>query len=154
LAALDVFVLATIMTLTITALPEPKKFFEQLGYSGPQADFGDLECAEWGAIFYDTLNCPVAIEEPTLPDESEEVWQERFSRKFQQAIPEYPKLGEIWNPSFYISYEPEEVEPLRSECQRVRALTSNESALSGLGKLLAACGEASKLGYGILLIPD
>jgi hypothetical protein len=142
------------MALTIISMPETKKFFEGLSYSGPHVDFGDLEDSEWDAIFYDTLNCPVAIEEPTLPDESEEEWQERFSWKFQQAIPEYPKLGEIWNPSFYISYEPEEVEPLRSECQKVRAVSSNESALSGLGKLLAACEEASKLGYGILLIPD
>jgi hypothetical protein len=142
------------MTLTIIAIPEPKKYFEELGYSGPQVDFGDLERSEWEAIFYDTLNCPVLIDEPELPGESEEEWHERFSRKFRQAIPDYPMLAEIWNPSFYISYEGEEIEQLRSECQRVGALTSSESALSGLGKLLAACGEASKLGYGILLLPE
>jgi hypothetical protein len=142
------------MTLTITAMPEPDRFFDDLVYSGPRAYFGDLEDGEWDAIFYDTLRCPVAIDDPALPDESVEEWHKRFGRKFQQAIPDYPMLAEIWNPSFYVSYEGEDVERLRDECQRVRALTLDERALSGLGKLLAACDEASKLGYGILLIPD
>ena len=105
-------------------------------------------------LFYGVFSCPSASDEPLLPGETEEEWEERFSRKFQQSIPDYPMLGRLWDLFMYASYKPEEVNRLRDECLKVKDSTSNEKALGGLAKLVKACDEALKRGYGLLLVPD
>lgn len=143
--------------LTIVAVPDPPLWFEEDSNSyhrQPERYLGDLGGDEWGAIFHEVLKCPLPSDNPPLPNESGEEWQERFSQMFQQTIPEYPMLGEIWHLDIYVSYQPEEIRLLRDECLKVRAKTSNEEALKGISQLIWSCDEALKLGYGLIFIPD
>lgn len=133
--------------------PNPKTFDE--GLSDGDRDLNvTLTGNEWAALFYDTLGCPGADDVPRLPGEDTTAWQVRYSLKFQQAIPDYPMLGRIWDIYIYASHKPEDIERLRAECLKVQASTSNEKTLAGLAKLLSACDEASKLGSGLLFAPD
>jgi hypothetical protein len=142
--------------LTIIAMPDPdpEKLYGTSSGANPEIDLGDLNAKEWEAIFYGVLHCPVAADEPFLSNETDEDWQVRFSQKFQQAIPKYPKLAEIWNLEIYISYEFEEVRSLRRECINLRDSTSNNKATASLAKLIKACDIAIKYKYGLLFIPE
>jgi hypothetical protein len=113
-----------------------------------------LKGEEWGALFLDVLGCPDVTDVPRLPGEGDEEWQGRYALKFQQAIPNTPLLGRIWDVFIYVSFRPEEIEELRSECLKVRANTSDGNAQLALIKLIAACEEASKQRSGLLLVPD
>ncbi len=114
----------------------------------------DLDGSEWIAVFRDVLKCPMGMDESFTASDNLNEWHERVRSKFQQAIPDYPMLGRIWDTYNDVTYKPEEIEQLRDECLRVQASTSNEKALAGLAKLLSACDEASKLGSGLLLACD
>lgn len=113
-----------------------------------------LEGREWGALFLDVLKCPDTADVPRLTDEGNEDWQERYGAKFQQAIPNYPMLGRIYDTLIYVAYKPEEIGQLRDECLRLQSMTSDEKALSMLKKLIHACDEASKVRSGLLFVPD
>jgi hypothetical protein len=140
--------------LTIYAVPDPSAALHASCL--PSGDYyqGDLKVAEWGALFFDVLGCPPAMDEPPLPDESSEEWEERYYAKFEQAIPEYPMLARMSDVYGYATYLPDEVLALRDECLRVQTGTSNEQALSGIQTLLGACEEAVKLGHGLFLAGD
>jgi len=113
-----------------------------------------LDGEEWGALFFDTLGCPDVNGTPRLPNEDRAEWEERYSLKFRQAIPDYPMLARISDLFMYVRYMPEEIEQLRNECVKIRSSASNEKAVRGLAKLLGACDEASKVGSGLLLAPQ
>ncbi len=113
-----------------------------------------LEGNEWGALFVDVLKCPDTGDIPLLAGESNEDWQERYSSKFQQAIPSYPMLGRVYDTLIYVAYKPEEISQLRDECLKVQSMTSNEKALAVLKSLIEACDEASKVRSGLLFVPD
>lgn len=107
---------------------------------------------EWGALFFDVLHCP----EPETPIEGENI-NTRYERrriKFQQAIPEYPMLGRIWDIYHDASYKSEEVEQLRAECLKIQASTNELRALRGLRELILACDEALKVKRGVILLSD
>lgn len=142
--------------LTIVAMPDSNlnKLYETSLSDNQQIDLGDFRAAEWEAIFYQLLHCPVGIDEPLSPNETEEDWQERFSKKFKQTIPKYPMLAELWNLQMYVSYKFEEIKKLHSECINLRSSTSNKKAIIGLTKLIEACDEALKHRYGLLLVPE
>ena len=109
---------------------------------------------EWEALFLNVLECPDVDEVTLLPNEDTTEWQMRYARKFNQAIPTYPMLGRMWDMFIYVSYNPDEIDRLRHECLKIQSTTSNEEAQAALTKLLAACDEASKLGFGLLFVPD
>ena len=115
-------------------------------------DIPDLGADNWSALFFDVLGCPES-DSPVSGEDMTEYW-ERTRLKFQRAIPDYPMLGRIWD--FYNDawYAPEEVGQLQSECLKVQANTSNQTALEGLGLLLRACDEASADKLGIFLAAD
>ncbi len=141
--------------LSIVAMPDPNPEKLSGEYKEPKLYlYIDFEGGEWDALFYKVFNCPAAVDEPPRADESEEVWEERFSRKFRQAIPDYPMLGRIWDMFIYVSYSREEVTQLRDESSRVIANTSNKKTISGLTKVISACDEALKHNYGLLFVPD
>lgn len=132
--------------------PDPEKFYRE-----PSANHYlhlDFETEEWEHLFYRVFDCPAATDEPIIVGESEAEWEERFSRRFQQAVPEYPLLGRIWDMFIYVSYRPEEIEQLRAECLKAQAITGDEKARHGLSKILTACDEAAERGYGLLFVPD
>lgn len=106
---------------------------------------------EWYALFFDVLRCPEEVPESSTPDDD---WRDDYSVKFMQAIPDYPLLGQMWDIFNYVSYEPQEIGQLREECLRVQGRTSNETALKGLAKLIVACDEANKAGYGLVFEPE
>jgi len=109
---------------------------------------------EWGALFLNVLGCPDVTDVPRLPNEGDAEWQRRYAMKFQQAIPNLPMLSRIWDVFIYVSFRPEEIEALRSECLTVQHNTSDEKAQLALSKLLSACDEASRVGSGLLFVPD
>jgi hypothetical protein len=112
----------------------------------------DLGNDHWGSLFFDVLNCPEA--DPYIPGEDINEHTERFRRKFQRHLSDLPMLGRMWE--FYNDawYAPEEITPLRGECLRVQARTSNPLALEGLGLLIRGCDEASAVGLGLFLAAD
>lgn len=140
--------------LSIYVLRDPSFSAFSQGLSGEDR-FLDTQLSgnEWGAIFLKVLGCPDVSDMPRLPNEDTAEWQKRYSLKFQQAIPDYPMLGRIWDLYIYVSYKPEEINQLRAECLKVWA-NSNEKALSGLAKLIEACDEALKIDSGLLFAPD
>ena len=112
-------------------------------------DFGE---DNWYALFFEVLGCPESG--LSMPEKDVAEYWERIRLNFQQAIPDYPMLGRIWD--FYIDvwYAPEEIEQLRNECFKAQANTSNPTALEGLGLLLQACEKASADQLGIFLAAD
>jgi hypothetical protein len=139
--------------LSFIVVRDPKSFFEGLKEPDHYLNI-DLNGDEWSALFYDVLNCPKANVEPFSSGEDPEQWRERYRLKFQQSIPDYPMLSQIWDIYNYANYRPEEIAQLREECLKVQTNTSNENGLAALAKLVAACDEASKLGSGLLFVPD
>lgn len=100
------------------------------------------------------LGCPKGIDEPRARGESNEAWQQRYTLKFQQFIPDYPMLGRIWDTYIDVGYQGDEVKSVREECLKVRAKTSNFTALEGLAKLIKACDEGLEMGLGLYLACD
>ena len=139
--------------LSIFSVRDPKSFFEGLKEPDHYLDI-DLKGDEWAALFYDVLRCPKATVEPFSPGDDTEQWRERYRLKFQQAMPNYPLLGRIWDIYEYGSFRPTEIAQLREECLRIQNNTSNEKALAALTKLVSACDEASKNSSGLLFVPD
>src|SRR5687767_10140712 len=86
----------------------------------------DLGHDQWGALFFDALECPEA--DPYIHGEDITEHTERFRRKFQKHLSGFPKLGRMWD--FYNDawYEPEEIVQLREECLRAQGKTSNSCA--------------------------
>jgi hypothetical protein len=111
-----------------------------------------FEPTEWEAVFFKVLHCPEA--EPFIQGEDLDEYYERYRRRFQQAIADYPMLGRIWDMYEDVCYMPEEMNLLQNECRRVQTRTSNAYALEGLRKLRFACNEALKLGMGLYMASD
>lgn len=114
-------------------------------------DFGG---SEWIALFRDVLKCPMGIDQPLGAGEDSREWRERNRLRFQQAIPDYPMLGRIWDTYADVIYTPPEPAQLRDECLRVKARTSDVIAVRGLDKLILACDEALRDGVGVYLASD
>ena len=143
----------TIGSLSLFVIRDPKSFFE--GMTAPDHYLNlDLMGDDWGALFYQVLNCPKATIEPFSLGEDPEQWRERYRLKFQQAVPNYPLLSRIWDLYNYASYSPEEIGQLREECLKIQTNTSNEKARAALANIIEACDEALKLGSGLLFVPD
>jgi hypothetical protein len=109
---------------------------------------------EWGALFYEVLDCPKPDENSFVSGESVSAQHERYRLEFQQAMPSYPMLSRIWDTYIDVKYKPEEISQLRDECQTVKAGTDNLLALEGLNKLIYACDEALKQGLGLYMACD
>jgi hypothetical protein len=107
---------------------------------------------DWESLFLDVLNCPAI--ESRAEGESYVEHLERYRKKFQHAIPNYPMLGRIWDIYEDVSYTPGEVKQLHEECLRVKTYTSHPDALRALRKLIFACDEALKVGQGLFLASD
>ena len=140
--------------ITIYAVPDPDAVLHGPGLPGAEFYQGDLKSDEWGALFFDVLGCPQAMDEPTLPDESSLDWEDRYYARFEQAIPEYPMLARMSDVYGYAVYMPDEVPALRNECLRVQVGASDGRALSGIKTLLRACEAASEEGLGLFLAGD
>lgn len=111
-----------------------------------------LEGPEWTAIFRHTLK--TVERDSVLPDEDIDTWSERQRERFKASLPAYPMLGRVWDTYIDVQYEPDEISPLRDECRRVKGITSNPLAVSGLDKIISACDQAIEIGGGILLLAD
>lgn len=112
-----------------------------------------LEVSEWIALFFRVLHCP----EPRIEKADTSSFHERSERYkliFQQAIPDYPLLGRVWDVYQDVEYKPQEIEQLRQECLKIKAIADNNIALKGLGKIIFACDEALKKGMGLFLASD
>ncbi len=108
---------------------------------------------DWASIFYDALRCPRASNVLTVRTDEVELAETR-KLKFQQAIPEYPLLGRIWDMYTDVKYEAKEIDQLRNECFRVKASTTSDRAIKSLDKLIYACDEALGSGLGLFLASD
>jgi hypothetical protein len=112
----------------------------------------DFHYSDWEALYIDVLHFP-GWDGYVEGDDINEL-QERNRKKFEQTIPEYPKLARIFD--MYEDYEftPEEIPQLHEESLRVKSKTSNPKAIKALRKLIFACDEASKRGFSLLFICD
>lgn len=143
--------------LSIHVMHDPSFTIFSRGLSGEDRYLGlRLSGEEWGALFLGVLECPDVSDVPQLPQEDKAEWQERYTLRFHEALPQYKMLSRIWDPFIYVMYGPAEIGPLRDECLRVesQSRTSNEKAHAALTKLHRACDEASRLGSGLLFAPD
>lgn len=111
-----------------------------------------LEGTEWSALFYKVLGCP--FPSPFVLGDNINETRKRYEFEFQQAIPDYPMLGRIWDTYIDVRYKQDEIEQLRNECVKVRAATSDQLALEGLSKLIYACDEALRLKLGLYIACD
>jgi hypothetical protein len=98
--------------------------------------------SEWDAIFHETLGVPRNVE-------GKERRLELIFQRFNQAIPDYPMLGRIYDLYIDISYKREEIKILREECLKVQNIAINPQAMEGISKLIFACDEALKLNSGL-----
>ena len=111
-----------------------------------------LEGPEWTAIFRHTLKA--GERDSVLPDEDIDSWSERQRERFKASLPAYPMLGRVWDTYIDVKYEPDEINALRDECNKIKATTSNPLAVSGLDKIISACDQAIEIGGGILLLAE
>ncbi len=121
---------------------------------GERATHERLKYEEWEAIFFITLMNYCPMYEHYVEGQDLNELSERDRIRFQQAIPEYPLLGRMWDMYVDAKYKPEEVVKLREECFKVQAMAENTDALKGLDKLLQFCDEAEKKKLGIFLACD
>ena len=142
-------------SLAIHMMGDPSFSSFSRGLSGDDRYLGlRLTGDEWGALFLSTLGCPDVTDVPRVVDEERDEWERRYTLKFQEAIPDFPMLARIWDVFIYVSFKPDEIEKLRSECRKVQSNPSDEKTRSALSNLLRACDEASKHKSGLLFVPD
>lgn len=115
-----------------------------------------LEYQEWEAIFFTELMgfCPYVSRSEMLEAENRGLRRDLYQQRFQEAIPEYPLLGRMWDMYVDAFYKPEEVDSLLQECLKVKAKTKNTLALKGLDKLICGCIEASESKLALYLACD
>ena len=114
----------------------------------------DLEGQEWVGLFRHTLKCPMGMDQPWVAGEDSSAWRERNRLRFQQAIPQYPLLGRMWDTFIDVQYGPEEIEQLRLECLNVAGHAVDTEAIKGLQKLVESCNEAIKHKSGLFIACD
>jgi hypothetical protein len=106
----------------------------------------DFHAGDWWALFVNVLHVPTS-DWIDLPREGQRI-------EFRQALAEYPMLAQIWDIYDDAGYLPEELPQLRSECLQVKSETTEPEAVKALRKLIYACDEATKRGFGLLLVGD
>ncbi|HYX72917.1 MAG TPA: hypothetical protein VE732_09105 [Nitrososphaera sp.] len=117
--------------LTFDALDKEALFFRALKVFNPAASVG-------GRI-------PIA-------DYHRGKWDElmaQFDHSIEQATAELPMLRRFKEEYEDAVFSPDEVGFLRDECLHVCSGTQDEQALTSLGKLIQACDEALKEGWGL-----
>ncbi len=93
---------------------------------------------EWAQLFYEVLGCPLA--DKYLSSEDLKVWQERNEKRFREAIPDFPMLGELNDICSKILFNQTQIQKLKSEILEViPKAANNKPALQGLMKLKEAC---------------
>jgi hypothetical protein len=107
---------------------------------------------DWKSIFSEELHCPEV--EPYVQGEDIIEHCERNRRLFQQSIPEYPMLSRIFDMYEDYVFAPKEVETLRQECLKLKAIFVSGAADLGLRKLIYACEEASKENRSLMFVCD
>jgi hypothetical protein len=114
----------------------------------------DLRAEEWAALFYQVLGCPDPSKYPYSQEESSDQYEDRYRKLFQDAIPAYPMLARIWDMYTDVEYQPNEIDQLRAECERVKLVNSNLAASEWLDKMLGGCDAAIQRGLGLYLASD
>ena len=112
----------------------------------------DFHFSDWEVLFIDVLHFP-GWDKYVEGDDVNEL-HERNRKKFEQTIPDYPKLARIFDMYEDYQFTPEELPQLREECLSVKSKTSSLQAIKALRKLIYACNEASKQGFHLLFICD
>ena len=121
---------------------------------GERITYEQIRYEEWEAIFFTVIMGYCPMYEYYVEGQNLDERDERARLRFQQAIPDYPLLGRMWDVYVDAIYKPEEVSQLRKECMRVQAMTDNAEALRGLGKLIKYTEEAERSGLGLFLACD
>ena len=121
---------------------------------GERAPREQLTYDEWQAIFFITLMGYCPMYEYYVEGQDWDEQNERYRITFQQAIPDYPLLGRMWDQYTDATYQPEEVSRLHAECLKVQSLANNLDASTGLDKLARFCKEAEEKGLGLFLACD
>jgi hypothetical protein len=112
----------------------------------------EIEEDEWCELFYKVLGVPERWKEVDGQLEPVEFSEAQFKEILTGKG--YPMLGRIWFMYRDANYLPSEVSKLLEECLKIQKKTENVSALSALGKLIAACYEAIKINSGLCLLSD
>ena len=133
--------------LMFCAMKEPSKWND-----ADSLAFGGMR-DEWDALFYEALNCPMPSRDiPYIEGCDMKEWQKLVCLSFQQAIPEYPLLGRVWDYYIDVWYAPEEIAQLRAECvaaqNKAKGIALAEKALE---QFLYACDKALEKGFGLEL---
>lgn len=111
---------------------------------------------EWFALFNDVLGCRLIEPFPSLQNENNpHAPGTKNELQLQQLLRDFPMLARISSLYDDVVYESAEVMQLRNECLALTpSASSNQLALSGLNKLIAACEEALRSGASIILASD
>lgn len=136
-------------TLHIAVVHDPAQWSEDAGDRDIRICFNS---DDWESVFLKSLHCPVR--EPYSQGEDVNDWKERNRICFQRAIPQFPMLGRIFDMYEDYLFTPSEVEQLRAECLKAKAVALNPRANLGLRKMIHACEVASKDGFHLLLSCD
>lgn len=118
----------TVGSLSICAVADPTSWQDTRGESARWLDI-TFDGGDWDAVFRDALAAPDSGSSYTM--------LRRIEGMYEDVI-----------------YKADEVERLREECLRLKAVTSNVRALEGLRKLILACDEALKLSMGLFMASD
>lgn len=141
-------------TLRLTIMRNP---FDGDSFDTTKGDHHtDLEISddEWAELFFSVLQVPKNQE--FIDGEDTEKYNERQEVRFKRYLKTkgYPMLGRIWNMYRDANYLSTENNQLLEECLKLQKKPENVHALSALGKLIAACYEATKSGSGLAVISD
>ena len=112
----------------------------------------DFHIDDWVALFWNTLNA-ARREEYTRGEDIAE-FDERYRRRFEASLSQYPLLARISGMYEDAAYGAKEVHQLRDECLRVRGSTKVKEGIRALNKLVLACNKASDRGMALLLMAD
>lgn len=102
----------------------------------------DFHPEDWHALFVGVLH--VETLGPTG-------WLTQESRELDT---DFPMLGRIWSVYDECVFLPDDVSTLRGECVKLAPETAQPEAVRALRKLLYACDEATKRGFGLILTGD
>jgi hypothetical protein len=139
---------------SICAVADPKNWHDTQCNDARWLDLA-FDGNEWVAVFCDTLGVFNFAAEGRIPARDHEQQTAELSRRvaesFEQATAPYPMLSRLRDTLEDVIYEREEVAQLREECLKVRDAATNPDAIKALNTLVAACAEATKLGFGLFL---